>query len=618
LALGGADREEANAFLRQQTLLSQNQNALIADQRHHLREQLKQIHLDIWEKRLGVWLRAATFCVGVAAASGVAMMVWQAAHSSGLIIEQFTVPPDLAAKGLSGEAVAGQILDQLTRMQDVTISSRPPQTYARYWGENAKVEIPETGISIDEFQKFLRGWLGHDTRISGDVWHTPTGLAVAVRTNGTGGEPATGSEADFDDLMHKAAELVYASTQPYRYANYLDRNYYRPGVPLRIAEAEAIYNRLIYDPDPLERGWAWNGLGTIAYSIHGNDQEASRLYHKALSAQPDLVIAYSALIGTEERLGHAEAALQAAQNYRRLTSNVTGSYSVAEWQGDFSTEASLCERAAEAPIRFRQVANRDQYRDCVTRALALQHDGDAVRKWVKDMPPTETVASAGRRPFVMLRVYAALEQWNAIVASEAAAEQAYIKALPGWDLRTGIGLQMRPLLAMAKAHLGDFRAAEALIGATPSDCYDCIRYRGAIASLAGDGRRADYWFSRAVDAAPSISMANEDWGRSLMVRGKPDDAIAQFKLANQKGPHFADPLEGWGEALMAKNQSHLALAKFAEAEKYAPNWGRLHLKWGEALVYAGKKDEAVMQFARAAQLDLTSSEKSELTRMTNA
>ncbi len=64
------------------------------------------------------------------------------------------------------------------------------------------------------------------------------------------------------------------------------------------------------------------------------------------------------------------------------------------------------------------------------------------------------------------------------------------------------------------------------------------------------------------------------------------------RIANQKGPHFADPLEGWGEALMAKNQSHLALAKFAEAEKYAPNWGRLHLKWGEALVYAGKKDEA--------------------------
>jgi hypothetical protein len=68
---------------------------------------------------------------------------------------------------------------------------------------------------------------------------------------------------------------------------------------------------------------------------------------------------------------------------------------------------------------------------------------------------------------------------------------------------------------------------------------------------------------------------------------------------------------------MAKNQSHQALAKFAQAEKYAPNWGRLHLKWGEALFYAGKQQEAQNQFARAAALDLTGTEKSELSAMTH-
>ena len=65
---------------------------------------------------------------------------------------------------------------------------------------------------------------------------------------------------------------------------------------------------------------------------------------------------------------------------------------------------------------------------------------------------------------------------------------------------------------------------------------------------------------------------------------------------------------------MAKNQSRSALEKFAEAEKYAPNWGRLHLKWGEAHSFVGKKEEAAKHFARAAALDLTPSEKSELLR----
>ena len=151
-----------------------------------------------------------------------------------------------------------------------------------------------------------------------------------------------------------------------------------------------------------------------------------------------------------------------------------------------------------------------------------------------------------------------------------------------------------------------------MIAAAPSDCYDCMRFRGTIASLARQWASADDWFVRAAKFAPSIPFGPTDWGRSLLARGKPDEAIAQFTIAHQKGSKFADPLEGWGEGLMAKNQSHLALEKFAEAEKYAPNWGRLHLKWGEALVYAGKRDQAKAQFARAAQLDLTPAERAEL------
>jgi tetratricopeptide (TPR) repeat protein len=104
----------------------------------------------------------------------------------------------------------------------------------------------------------------------------------------------------------------------------------------------------------------------------------------------------------------------------------------------------------------------------------------------------------------------------------------------------------------------------------------------------------------------------------LLAMGDTDEAIAKFTPANQKSPHFADPLEMWGEALMLKNRSDLALAKFEEANKYAPNWGRLHLKWGNALVYVGREGEARKQFAIARSLEMTPSEKSELARMRGA
>ena len=141
-----------------------------------------------------------------------------------------------------------------------------------------------------------------------------------------------------------------------------------------------------------------------------------------------------------------------------------------------------------------------------------------------------------------------------------------------------------------------------LIGPVAPDNDGGLRARAQIAELQGQHARADWWFARAVAEAPSIPFAYTDWGHALLARGEPMAAIAKFTLANQKGPHFADPLEGWGEALMAKNHSDLALAKFAEADKYAPNWGRLHLKWGEALAVCrqeGRGEEAIRPRRRA-------------------
>jgi tetratricopeptide (TPR) repeat protein len=172
-----------------------------------------------------------------------------------------------------------------------------------------------------------------------------------------------------------------------------------------------------------------------------------------------------------------------------------------------------------------------------------------------------------------------------------------------------------PFLAFVDANLGDFRDAHALLDRTPADCVVCLRLRGRIDALQQNWTGADYWFQRAVAAAPSVPFGDTDWGQMLLMKGDPDGAIAKFTQAHAKGPHYADPLEMWGEALMLKNRSDLALAKFSEAGKYAPNWGRLHLKWGEALLYTGQPEAAKKQFARAAELDMPARERAELKRV---
>jgi tetratricopeptide (TPR) repeat protein len=248
---------------------------------------------------------------------------------------------------------------------------------------------------------------------------------------------------------------------------------------------------------------------------------------------------------------------------------------------------------------------------------ARLHDGAALA-WLADQPRPASLPIGTRRGVyaVPLRMHASLQHWPQVIAQVAELE----KAMPQLEF-SQMGREhwsnvlVGPRLALAKAKTGDLAAAERLIATTPADCHDCIRARGQIASEAKQWARADFWFARAVADAPSIPFAHEEWGRSLLARGKPDEAVAQFTLANTKGPKFADALEGWGEALMAQNQSHLALAKFQQAAQYAPNWGRLYLKWGQSLAYAGKPDDAKAKFAHAATLDLTPSEKAELAGM---
>jgi tetratricopeptide (TPR) repeat protein len=605
LALSGASRAEADAYLR--------------DQRHHMHEQLNQLHLDVWEKKLGVLLRLAALVVGLGVAAGLGMMVWDAAHSRGLLIEPFSVPPDMAAKGLTGQVVAAQLLDRLAIMGSKE-SSRSFQSYADNWGNDIKVEIPETGVSISELERFLRGWLGHDTRISGEVYHT--GIAVTARADADGAT-FTGAESDLDDLVQKSAEHVFESTQPYRYANYLDRNYNPMGMQDRVARAQTIYRKMIAGDDPVERAWAWNGLGTIAFRYHSDDRAALTDYRRAIASTPDFTIGWFALGSREIDLDREEGQLADLSTASRLlhrasipdlnlhyvpNARMSADSRIALVSGDFAKAIRIEKAAVELPDDF-SVLGRDSFLNEILMSLTQLHDMEGLRSYLHELG-WKTPSSL----FSRIRLYAVTEDWQAISSLEAAAKRD-ASGYSGGIRISGSFDTLRPFLALARAHRGDFAGAESMIATAPAHCDGCLRARAQLAELEGQHARADWWLARAVNHAPSIPFGYSDWGRALLARGIPDAAIEKFRLANQKGPHFADPMEMWGEALMAKNQSHLALAKFEAAEKSAPNWGRLHMKWGEALMYTGKKDGARAQYQKAFTLDLIPSDKAELARV---
>jgi tetratricopeptide (TPR) repeat protein len=610
LALGGASRAKADAFL-------DDQRGLIAEQRHHMHEQLRHLGAKLWELRLGVLLRIATAFIGIAVAAALAWLVWDAAVSNDLVIDAFAVPPDLAAQGLSGPVVAAKLSDKIAAMQAGTISARAPKSYANGLSDGLKLAIPETGVSLFELDRFLRQKLGHDQHIGGEMVQSANGIALTARVGADGSATVTGAEADMDTLLQKLAEQIYRSTQPYRYGVWLQ-------LQGRNEEAVAVFKTLAAAGPPSERAWAYNG-----WAVNTLQRESERagqaLLRRGFALDPDHFLIANNIASSERRLGREE---QSSRDFHtaltllkahgrdyttpdRIASGEHNNMAVSFWHQGALLEALEENRLSMAAAGGANVYGALSFR---SEILAALHEPMAARAALAERP--QIYQGANQLPIGVPSLAIALEEqdWPATLAAEREFDLA-ATTLPGIaeDRPTMAG----PGIALALAHLGRFAQAEGRLKSMPADCYPCLIARADVAAMREQAERADWWFARAVATAPTAPFAEAAWGRALLARKQPDAAIAHFAAANRIGPHFADPLEGWGEALMAKNESRLAPAKFAEAEKHAPNWGWLQLKWGEALAYAGKKDEAAKHFARAATLDLTPAEKSELAERTH-
>jgi tetratricopeptide (TPR) repeat protein len=604
IALSAASKARADGYLEQQTRLARLQCENLLEQNAFELSHLK------W-RRLNDQMRGVLYIVGVIVAlavlAGLGSFVWNAANSTALVVETFSVPPDFAGSGLTGEVIASKVLDRLQAFQAQTQSNRAASSYANSWGNDIKVQIPNTGVSIGDVDRYLRQWLGHETHISGDIYRTaPRMLAVTARAGGSTSPTFTGNDADLDKLIQQAAESVYRATQPYRYAVYLDGHG-------RSGEALAVYNQLIATGSSLERGWALIGLANDMQA-KGNFAAAIGDLRRAIAERPDLLLAYTNLSGYENNLGHDDLSLALLQEFfahaksgddsmgkRDFAANFAlAELSLASDFGDFRKAISVGQSTLDAPGNSIPHENLEV---SIVLLCAQMHDAACTRRTYADLPPTNKPQLLVNRVGSLQIGEVSLHDWPGILAL-ADREMGYLRTMGGAG-NVFIHRLERPTLALAQAGLGHFAAADALIADCPADSDLCLRTRGQIRAAEGKWAAADYWFARAVADAPHTPFGYELWGEALLKKGDTARAIALFAKANEIAPHYADPLEQWGEALMAEKRSDLAVGKFEEADKYAPEWGRLHLKWGEALVYAGDKSTARKQFFIATGLGLT-------------
>ena len=601
---GKALDADASAFLRKQTRLIDLQTEHLYEQREL---QTSRLRWGRFSDRMKAMLQVMTAGVGLAVVAVIAVLAWQAHEDHGLTIAAFSVPPDLAGRGLTGQVVAARVLDRLSELQAETVSSRPASTYAENWGDDIKVEIPETGVSLGELNQYLRQSLGHETRITGDVVRTASGLSVTARAGSAPGKTIQGAEGDIDALTSQAAEALYAQTQPYRYAVYLAGH----GEP---DEALAAYTRLTRSESTEDRRWAYTGWSALLMQRGDNTGAVAVLREGQRQGLFLHDTGGDANLGAaDDALGHVQAELndmragRARDKSSKLSTIFVGPQArraqegfIARFLGDARSAAA---RMGASGDLAREGGGLGPLLANAALAQIVDHDVSGGRR---GLDAINFLGGVSRRDLDMAAAKA-LDDWAGLVAL-AEQEQASDQAA-GPVRKDHLERSVWPALAVGYARLGRQAEAESLVARTPLDCDYCVEARATVAAAGRDWAGADRWFAAVDRQAPEIPFWDADWGQTLLARGDIDGAIAKLSQAHQKGPHFADPLELWGEALMRKGDYAGAVAKFKQADKHAPRWGRNHLRWGQALARLGRADEARAQWRAAIRMDLSAADR---------
>jgi tetratricopeptide (TPR) repeat protein len=586
-----ADDRAASAHL-----LVQEQAGLIRSQRR--------------SEDLGSGLKLLTGLVGLAAAAAVAVMVWQASNERGLVIEAFSVPPDMAAQGLTGQVLAGQLEDRLSQLQAKTDSARAQATYSNDWGHDIRVEIPQTGVSISELQRWLRQWLGHQTRVGGEVFRTPSGdLRLTVRAGGAAGDTAIGKPGDLDTLMQKGAEHLFERTQPYRYGVYLMQNG-------RVEDGRAVFDHLSRDGPVDERVWGYVGLGLAESTPQGQIAQLE----KALTFDSDNALALFNLAQAYEQLGRSQRALEigrrAAMALKRpdrggmaaepaAVSLPTLSAYLSERVGDYAGAARLQGLLGKLPNYYgsQLFAPVSQAAD-----LARNHDPAGAERLLppgrSDAQMTHDLQAYGRIVSARYEIARARGDWAGALSELDAALVELTRILGAGKPLPPDALGPLPDAARAEllARLGRFDEASALAAPLPRDCYDCLIARAEIADLQDRGPEADRWFGAAAAAGPGLAEAQTRWAVSLLRRGDGVGALKQAEAATASSPHFSDAWAARGEAQLRLGKAKEAARSLASAVELAPQWKRARLLLADALARSGQPAEAARQRAQSARL----------------
>jgi tetratricopeptide (TPR) repeat protein len=506
---------------------------------------------------------------------GLAFIIHDAVTSRSVVIDPFEVPPPFAAEGLNGKVVASGLLDVLTKIQAASRTNIERRNLSNAWTNEIFIEVPDTGLSLGQLESMVKTRFGHDQHIGGDLIRTSQGgLALTVRGSGILPKTFSGDAGALDELLIKAGEYLFSQSQPGLWTAYLATNNRDDEA---IAFAQTAYNIV----DPSERPAVLNYWSNAIADKGGEGANAQRLplYREAVRLKPDYWTGHNNIMDALMGLGDEEGAIQAGLQMMRLAGGRPGrapedmyeNYDQLVWDLPAERASNIADMESHGGIGTLSPASGPENLAIAQLDIWL-HDTEAAALRLQTTPIDATnmpdvAASTLDRALLAEEVgdlKKASGEWDAYVRDYA--NPAVATSNPQYICYAAVTYERTGQPAKADAALKPFG------GFTFVDCY---RFKGDILDLRGDWSDALEWYAKAVALSPSNPAGYYSWGVALAKHGDLDGAAAKFKVGNQKGPHWADPLKAWGDVLATQGKTKQVLAKYDEALKFAPNWKQL-------------------------------------------
>jgi tetratricopeptide (TPR) repeat protein len=579
-AAGPAVTEALGGFLHEQQELARRQRALLEHrieraglEKEHIEAQNHHLHLQHIHDRLRLVLDIGLAALGVALLVGLIWTIYDAATDRSIVVNAFEVPAALEPEGHTGAALASTFLDALGRLSASNRHYGDKRALVGALDPQVQVEIPEMHISFSEFRRLLHEALGHRTQIRGDLVETADGVALTLRGTDLPGRTFSGKRQNLSALITQAAEYVYGHADPIEMAYFL----HRAG---RLDEAIAFVRARFPNADRAERAALLNVWGNVL-ADEERWIEALAKYRSAIALEPAYWNPYTNSVTVLRDAGREAEALQMGERWERAahrgewregrgTKDLFAYVDLLRWDLPEAIRALRADLDASAGHGSWGQENGP----FVAFLYGLQHDPAEAELLLQTSPDADVDAysviegtvARGVLAFDRGDFAAAAQSWDDWMRKFTAASAPVQSNFIGADCWLPIVYEMANRREDADAAL-ERTAAESYV--------DCYRMRGDLHDHRGDFAQAQKDYAAGVALAPSLPPVYLAWGAALLRHRQYNAAIEKLKLANEFGPHWADPLKVWGDALVKQGHTQEALVKYNEALKYAPNWAAL-------------------------------------------